>query len=258
MLSSTLSTLRFNPAKSVCSTFGKCLFNEASWVMNHSVLNVEESISYLGVLLSTDGRGHADVRMKACRRAYYSLQGAGLRARALAPKTMRYLWQAAVRPILTYGTQCTYLQPSAVKELDKTQSSLIKQALGLKKTSRHTALMTALELQSVRELIERARVRTIAAALRGPSRASVFYAETIDACIRGKIVDPRGATAQALATWKRKHQGKSRNFFQYFDGYKPAPEAKTEENGIIDSIKQILCAFSDANQSLLSLILSPF
>ena len=45
--------LRFNPAKSVCATFGKCPFDEATWVMNHSVLNVEESISASPTLASS-------------------------------------------------------------------------------------------------------------------------------------------------------------------------------------------------------------
>jgi hypothetical protein len=39
--------LRFNPAKSVCATFGKFLFNQLSRIMKHSAFKDEDRINKL-------------------------------------------------------------------------------------------------------------------------------------------------------------------------------------------------------------------
>ena len=50
------------------------------WTMNNKYLNVAPSIKYLGTSLCHDnGASHTELRKLAAQKAYYSLQGAGLK-----------------------------------------------------------------------------------------------------------------------------------------------------------------------------------
>ena len=49
---------------------------------------------------------HFDNRIKSYHNAYYAPQGIGLSTKGSSTDIMAYVWNTAIRPILTYGMQC--------------------------------------------------------------------------------------------------------------------------------------------------------
>ena len=92
--------LRFNLSKTHCASFGK--ITGAEWYLGGDRLLQEDRIQYLGAVLSESPHHHVDSRIAACRCAFYAMQGAGLCKQGLNPDGVRYLWHAAVRPVLLY------------------------------------------------------------------------------------------------------------------------------------------------------------
>ena len=64
-----------------------------------------------------------------------------------------YLWKSVCLPSLTYGTESITLSNQAIKALDSLQGCLIKQCLGISKTSHHTHLCQAMRVAPVKETI---------------------------------------------------------------------------------------------------------
>ncbi len=61
-----------------CVIVGKCtLENRSQWFLSKIMLNCtnENSIKYLGAILSSKSHDHIEMRFKACIRAFYAVQG---------------------------------------------------------------------------------------------------------------------------------------------------------------------------------------
>ncbi len=118
--------LKFNPAKTLCMTFGKSTFTKQKWHLDDVYLKQTNQIIYLGVALSNNGKAHSEERIKATRRAFYALQNAGMCAKGVKPETVVHMYNAAIRPVLLYGQQCVYQNKIATEQTDKLQSKLLK------------------------------------------------------------------------------------------------------------------------------------
>ena len=146
--------LRFNPLKTQCIIFGKHYFvNDPTWFLDKTVLTITNEIMYLGANLSNSGKTHVDKRIKACRRAFYTLQSTGLCKGGVSPDTMSHIWKVAVQPVLSYATQSLFIRKSDCQALDRTQSRILKAALGLSKFCKNTPLLQALKIQKISDLI---------------------------------------------------------------------------------------------------------
>ena len=73
--------LKFNSSKTSCMIFGDNPLTELPrWTLGHEQLEIKVSVSYLGAELShKGGHFHCESRVSSARKAFYSLQGAGLR-----------------------------------------------------------------------------------------------------------------------------------------------------------------------------------
>ena len=190
--------LRFNPKKTTCAVFGKeNLADSPSWTLNGEELVNSQSLKYLGVDL-IPGQ-HVEQRIKACRRAYHSLESTGLHPRGLSPETMQHLWNAAVRPVLTYGSHCISLNRQQLDSLEKTQSSLIKRALGLPSSSHNTHLLHALRTQTVETSRQLMSLNTFKSAMSSSSQSSHFYSHVLSDAITNRNIDKRGLTHRVMS-----------------------------------------------------------
>jgi hypothetical protein len=70
--------LRFNPSKTKCVTFGQSPFQHKRWFLEGIRLEEDDHVTHLGVILANDAHSHTTNRIKATRRAFYALRGAGL------------------------------------------------------------------------------------------------------------------------------------------------------------------------------------
>lgn len=251
--------LRFNPSKSVCAMYGKSPFMETpSLMLEGTELELCDEILYLGVTLSNDDQTHADNRIKSSRRAYYALQGCGLHPQGLAPETVTHLWSAAVRPVLLYGSHCTYLKPSAVREMQKTQAQLLKVALGVRKHCHSSMLMDALKLEDVQTLINIARLRTLKSAIQSESRASNFFAFCLCQHLMGKACDPKGTIVQSSTICKDAGLSLQHVLLDPYSSLLPLHKKPVINDGVIDSIRQLLQFYSQSNCALLNVLLRSY
>ena len=87
----------------------------------------EEYLKYLHAVIGNNNSSlHITSRLSACRKSFYSLQGAGLCHKGLAAKTATHVWSATCKSILLYGCEAMFLKPCHRNELEKLQAKLVK------------------------------------------------------------------------------------------------------------------------------------
>ena len=173
--------LRFNPAKTICMTYGKSSFEKApSWLIQGTKLKQECVMKYLGVELSNDRGGrHANERIRAAQRAFYSLQGAGLHFHGLDVHVAAKLYSVGVRTILTYGCEAIAMSRSNLTKLESTQGKLIKTVLGLRKFSRNSPLLKALNVPLIEKTVAFNSLNLLRSCIRHHSNATCFYSSLL-------------------------------------------------------------------------------
>ena len=142
--------------KTSCLIKGGCPFaDNPIWYIGENRLRVEDQIDYLGVAISSKSSNiHVEKRLRACRRAFYSLQGAGLCKNGVQPNIISEIWTKACQPVLAYGCECIQLNNRNRSELDKLQAKLLKASLDLSKTVRTTKLLDVLYVPKVSDIVD--------------------------------------------------------------------------------------------------------
>ena len=163
------------------------------------------------------------------------------------------MWKAAVRPVLLYGAHCTYTSRTAIDMMNKTDTTLLKNAIGLRKWCRNTPLQAALGLRELNEMVDDARLQLLRSTVCSSTRAAKFYAYALTALHTGGPVDPRGAVGQAVASSSRMEVLRL-----VVTGAPRRPRASPEDNGLTDSVRQVLLRWCDEDRHLLELLLKPF
>ena len=143
--------LRFNPQKTNCVIFGnRTLSPHPDWSLDSVRLAECDSVSYLGVILSSSNPNeHITNRINACRKAFYGLQGAGFSNSNIDSNVLSYVWNAAIRPVLTYGINCVHVSKSSLNEAEKIQAKLLKAGFGIHKFCRNTPFLKALNVMTI-------------------------------------------------------------------------------------------------------------
>lgn len=143
--------LRFNPSKSSCMIYGRCPFRSTpNWTMGGVTLSVGDSLTYLGATLCNDGgRAHRQARFKAASKSFFSLSGAGLGNPMTNPRVSAQLLRTSVDPVLWYGCDAIGLTAGELRELDKNQGKLYKNAFNLPQYCRNSPLLQALDVPPV-------------------------------------------------------------------------------------------------------------
>ena len=125
--------LRFNPGKTQCIIYGKNPFNlQPSWHIDTCELQIAENLEYLGTFLGHNGsNAHISKQITSCRRAFYSLQGAGICKKGLEINTAVYVFKATCLGILKYASDSVHLSQKQRSDLIKIQGNLLKCLVGL-------------------------------------------------------------------------------------------------------------------------------
>ena len=250
--------LSFNPAKTECLTLGKStLTPEPSWSIDGSVLQTAERITYLGVVLANSSSAHVVNRISSCRRAFYSLQGAGLCSRS-RPDTSAYLWTTALRPILTYGLGAVSINKKDIASLEKAQAGMIKGAIGLSKFSTNSPLLDAIKIHKITDSIDHQQISLLRSVLRNTSKAGLFYKYLMKQHTSGRLHGHTDLVSRVKTVCDTK--GISLVKYMFIDKY--ASQCKSSlvppfsiNDGFIDSIRQ--CLFYH-NTDMLNLLLKSF
>ena len=166
--------LKFNSSKTSCMIFGDNPFTELPrWTLGGEQLEIKASVSYLGAVLSHKGGNfHCESRVSSARKAFYSLQGAGLRKDGVSPNTTA---KEILNSTLTYACSSLHLTKSNLKDLDKLQSKLLKTVLGLKTQCRTTPLLRATDITPVSTVINASSLRLLKSCVFSNTQTRLFY-----------------------------------------------------------------------------------
>ena len=164
--------LKFNPQKTECMMCGPNPFScDPKWTIGSVPLNVVPSVKYLGTNLHS--ASHVETRKNAAQRAFYSLQGAGVKYGGVSPVTALDIYRTAVASFLSCGCSSVHLSHTELKELDKVQSKHIKCIMGLKYSSHTTALLNGLAVMPTSTVIQ------LDACLASNSSSNNFYVQML-------------------------------------------------------------------------------
>ena len=257
--------LRFNPLKTNCMIKGDCPFDKApTWMIAGTELAIRAEISYLGVTLSNKSAdSHTATRMQSCRRAYFSLQGAGLCKNGANIAVINEIWAKACRPILTYGCETINLRMKHRQDLDKLQSKLLKTALGLSKFARTTPLLEALKIPKISDVVDDNMLSLIKNMVNNSSSARQFYCFQMDLITRG-ITQYDNLATRAMKVCHTRNINMYRYIFN--DSYANQMKIRTNKeryitcgtNGYIDTLRSLFNVYDKTSHKMVAELLKSF
>ena len=254
--------LRFNPTKTQCVIYGKNTFvSNPLWYLNNVELQVANEITYLGICLSNNPSGHSNMRIKACRKAFYALQSSGLCNGGVSPNTMSHIWNVAVQSVLTYGIQCIPLKVCDIQNLDKTQTRLLKSALGLSKYCKNTALLQALKVHKVSDLLKLYTLDLLKCHLFSNSASKHFYMFLTRQHSLGVMKGHNDLISRCKSICNNNQISLWKYMFDvtYATRMKRNVKQFVTNDGLIDSITTIFNNYNcDNYKMMLSMLLMPF
>lgn len=248
--------MSFNASKTVCKTFGKCtLIDKPAWSLNNTLLKESEVLSYLGTNLAETSQSHVHERIRKTRRAFYSLQPAGLCPHGVSPSVTAHLWNLAVRPVLMYGCATIFVDKTRLSELEKTQSLLIKTSLGLPKCCKHSDLLAALGIPKVSTSLVISHLNIFKRSILNSVKARTFY---LNLSRSGNMI--KNMMISTVLEHAREYDINILRFL-IDDAYSKTVNNNLKRktvSGVTDTINYLLHDFNDQNQELLKLLLLPF
>ena len=249
--------LSFNAAKSSCTVFGNHSFvYEPRWCLNGLTIQNMDEINYLGAILCYDSKRHRNLRATRCRRAFYSLQSAGLCQDGVKPKIKSYLWKAALQPILTYGNDCIGLSKADFNELDKVQAKLIKASLGLSKYMRTTPLLQALAVDSVSKLADINCMKLFRSIMFNSSRSANFYTYMLSRSKNHNVLSNRVYNICDSMNFNFTKYLIDEDYVKQCTNVMRAYQSEFQ-SGLVDSCKMLLHNYTPADKRLLVLLIMP-
>ena len=249
--------ISFNANKSFCAILGKDHFLvPPKWKINDQIIRTENEINHLGVTISSNSRQHLQKRISQCRKAFYSLQAAGMCENGVTPQLKSYLWKSALQPILLYGNDCLPLHKSDIKEAESLQAKLIKAFIGLSKYLRTSPLLHALGVNRMRVLTDIHSVKLFRSIMFNDSQSKNLYTYFLRSGFGGNTLLNRVRSLCAESGFRSIITVLFND--KYVDNVIKSHKSHPNNNGIIDSCKMLLRTYSSSDRELLRLLLYPF
>ena len=254
--------LRFNPGKTKCTIIGKNPFVcMPTWSINGTPLEICDTINYLGAVIGDKGNDiHVNNRISACRKAFYSLQGAGLCYQGLDIDTAKYVFKATCKPALTFACESMYLSKKNRVELDRLQSKLVKCLVGLNPMYRSTPLLKALDMKNIPHTVDINTLNMFHNVMKTHSGARTFYL----LMLKHNIMCPRILTNRVQAICDIMNIDFNMTYIndnsisKWNVRMSKTNSCNNNDRGLVDSIKHVLRSRCPENLHLLRLLLKAF
>ena len=94
-------------------------------------------------------------RLNDVRQSFYGLNSLGMSYSGAAPEVLAHLYKSTCQPVLTYGMECMSNSKDQFRRMESIQGRLIKQCLGLSKRSHNWAVLKALNIDKVQNIVNR-------------------------------------------------------------------------------------------------------
>ena len=130
---------------------------EPVWRLNYVILIIVETMEILGNVFNSKGNNtsHVDNRLKKCRQSFYSLNSLGMSYPGADQEVQAHLYKSICQPVLTYGMECMRNYKDQFRRMESTQGHLIKHCMGLSKRSHNSAVLKALNIDKVQNIVNR-------------------------------------------------------------------------------------------------------
>ena len=151
--------IKFNPTKTNGIVFGgKAPANNI--YLDNQPINFTDTIKYLGVTLTSQltPTAHIEERKTATIAAANGLRKIGIFSPAASATLKAFLYKTYVRPVLYYGLTVQSLNKGETNDIQTFESTLVKRIIGISKYCRSTALLDALDIESVKDKITTAKL----------------------------------------------------------------------------------------------------
>ena len=198
------------------------------------------------------GSSHVENRIKRARGAFYAMTPVGILNTRLSPSDKVFLWRTVVLPALLFGCEVAPLRAADVQLLEKCQASSLKAALGLPQSAHHSALLTALGVPSIQQLLREGVLRTLQSSFREDHRLRQVLVQAICEL----PTRPSSLNGSFLGLAADLCGGRLETILNVVSGRIPCSlvSAPLREDGIVDSIKTA-CEWSEPERLALLFLL---
>ena len=199
-------------------------------------------------------------RLAACRGRYFSLQNAGLHRGGVKPAVMSYIWRTAVQPALTYAGECLPLRKTHLLEMDMLQSKLVKNSLGFSKYLKSSALLNALNVNTITKLVHVNSMNLLCKMLNNSSRSQLFYVHACQVNHNNDKIRENNLYSRCELFCRSQCFSLTRCIVSrhYMSQVKKSVLRKPVNDGVMDSVSSLLKHFTNEDQNMIKLLLSPF
>ena len=130
---------------------------EPVWRLNDVSFRNDETTKILGNVFNSkdNNTSHVDMSLNKCRQSCYSLNSLGMSYPGAAPEVQAHLYKYIWQPVLTYGMECMSNSKDKFRRMEYIQGRLIKQCLGLSKRSHNSAVLKALIIEKLQNIVNR-------------------------------------------------------------------------------------------------------
>ena len=233
-----------------------------SWILDNTSLKVVTSIKYLGTTLSYHDKAKCHIlsRNVASQKAFYSLQGAGLKFQGISPDLLTSVYRTAVTSILSYGCSSVYMSKSDFKFLDTIQSRHNMCMLGLKFSSRSTPLLCSLAVLPISAVIMIDVLNLYKSCLSSSSSAGNFYKTLLlnpynkkaERTLMGRVLSYIDNTGLDFISYLCNNK--------YVENFKQSQIVHNDLDGFCDSIRLLVFngKYDNSSRALLQNLLNTF
>ena len=195
---------------------------------------------------------HGAQRVRRAGAAFYGLTPLGLLTNRLSAADKVFLWKSVVLPALVFGCETAPLSPSDIDRLDARQAAWIKAALGLPRSSHHTALLRATGTPRIAEVLRRKAFHAFSSIFRSDHRLHLAYISGL-----AKLaVFPNELDGSFLAQLFAMCGGDFGALMRIAAGElnEDMVTAPLVDDGLVDSIRLVLAGNCQASRRLLRLL----
>ena len=140
------------------------------------------------------------------------------------PAVQAHLYKCICQPTLTYGLECMSHSAAQMQKLESAQGKLIKQSLGLSKRSHNTALLRALSIEKVYDIVNRNvlslyhRIFKVESPARRLMQYFLAHYITSGSTVPGTLLDRVVALGKSPLTLLFRQSSAKKNIYQNHDG----------------------------------------
>ena len=219
-----------------------------NWTIDNVTLQVVPSIKYLGTILNRNQ--HIENRKQAAQKAFYSLQAAGLKYEGKIYKT-------AVQTVMSYGCSSVHLTQSNLKELDTLQGKHLKTIMGLSYSCSTSPLLEGLNMIPISTMVKFGALGLFKSCLQSNSLARHFYVQMLK---RQYYVNLSKTLLGCVSAFLKNHNVKVCGYLLGSNHTLSVLKrvrcvTPQNENGLIDSVRTLICNYNDKNRYMLKQLL---